>query len=59
MSEITDKKTDRQEIFAEITSLLQAFSMRMYPGRRKKIKEALSDNRESDVETHGTKNEKE
>ena len=59
ISEITDKKTDQQEIFAEIISLLHAFSMRMYPGRRKKIKEALSDNGESEVKSHGTKNEKE
>ena len=59
MSEVTDKKTDQQEIFVEIISLLHAFSMRMYPGRRKKIKEALSDNGESEVKSHGTKNEKE
>lgn len=54
-SEITDKKTDQQEII----SLLHAFSMRMYSGRRKKIKEALSDNGESEVKSYGTKNEKE
>ena len=57
MSEITDKKTDQQEIFEEIISLLHAFSMRMYSGRRKKIKEALSDNEESEMRTHGTKDE--
>lgn len=43
MSELTDKKTDQQEIFEEIISLLHAFSMRMYSSRRKKIKEALED----------------
>lgn len=43
MSELTDKKTDQQEIFEEIISLLHAFSMRMNSGRRKKIKEALAD----------------
>lgn len=43
MSELTDKKTDQQEIFEEIIRLLRAFSMRMYSGRRKKIKEALAD----------------
>ena len=41
MSELHDKKTDQQEIFEEIISLLHAFSMRMYSGRRKRIKEAL------------------
>lgn len=43
MSELNDKKTDQQEIFEEIISLLHAFSMRMYPSRRKKIKEALEE----------------
>ena len=41
MSELHDKKTDRQEILEETISLLQAFSMRMYSGRRKRIKQAL------------------
>jgi|GEM_PF-1032577 len=54
-----DKKTDQQEIFEEVIGLLHSFSMRMYSGRRKKIKEALSNNEESEVELHGTKNEKE
>lgn len=43
MSELTDTKTDQQEIFEEIVSLLHAFSMRMHSGRRKKIKQALKD----------------
>lgn len=43
MSELTDKKTDQQEIFEEIISLLHAFSMRMYASRRKKLKEVLQD----------------
>src|SRR5699024_8003112 len=43
MSELNDKKTDQQEIFEEIISLLHAFSMRMYSSRRKKIKEALEE----------------
>lgn len=43
MSQLTDRKTDQQEIFEEIVSLLHAFSMRMYSGRRKKLKEALED----------------
>lgn len=59
MSEITDKKTDQQEIFEEIISLLHAFSMRMYSGRRRKIKEALRENEESKVESHGAKDAKE
>lgn len=46
MSELTDKKTDQQEIFEEIISLLYAFSMRMYSSRRKKIEEALQDDKE-------------
>lgn len=43
MLELTDKKTDQQEIFEEFTSLLHAFSVRMYASRRKKIKEALKE----------------
>ena len=43
MSELNDKKTDQQEIFEEIISLLHAFSIRMYSSRRKKIKEALEE----------------
>lgn len=43
MSELEDEKTDSQEIFEEIISLLHSFSMRMYSGRRRKIKEALKD----------------
>ena len=43
MSELNDKKTDQQEIFEEIISLLHAFSMRMYSSRRKQIKEALEE----------------
>ena len=39
----TKEKTDQQEIFEEIVSLLHAFSMRMYSSKRKKIKEALED----------------
>ena len=43
MSELTDNKTNQQEIFEEIVSLLHAFSMRMDSGQRKKIKQALED----------------
>ena len=43
MSELNDKKTDQQEIFEEIISLLHAFSMKMYSSRRKKIKEVLEE----------------
>ena len=43
MSELTDSKTNQQEIFEEIVSLLHAFSMRMNSDRRKKIKQALED----------------
>ena len=39
----TKEKTDQQEIFEEIISLLHAFSMRKYSSKRKKIKEALED----------------
>lgn len=43
ISELNDKKTDQQEIFEEINSLLHAFSIRMNSSRRKKIKEALEE----------------
>lgn len=36
MSELNDTKTDKQEVFEEIVSLLHAFSMRMCSHRRKK-----------------------
>lgn len=39
MSEATNKRADRQEVFEEIISLLPAFSMRMSSSDRKKIKE--------------------
>ncbi|WP_304583363.1 IS607 family transposase [Dubosiella newyorkensis] len=57
MSELKDKKTDQQEIFEEIISLLHAFSMRMDSGRRKKIKEALADGIEEGSECDGKKTE--
>lgn len=57
MSELKDKKTDQQEIFEEIISLLHAFSMRMDSGRRKKIKEALADGIEEGGECDGKKTE--
>lgn len=41
ISELNDTKTDQQEIFEEIISLLHAFSMKMYSSRRRKLKEAL------------------
>ena len=41
MSELYDKKTDQQEIFEEIISLLHAFSMRMRSGQCTHIKKAL------------------
>ena len=59
MSEITDNKTDQQEIFEEIISLLHAFSMRMDSSRRKKLREAINSDEESEVKLHGAKNEKE
>ena len=43
MSELNDTKTDKQEVFEEIVSLLHAFSMRMCSHRRKKMKEALEE----------------
>lgn len=43
MSKLTDKKTDQQEIFEEIISLLHAFSMKTDVSRRKKLKEVLRD----------------
>ena len=57
MSDLKDKKTDQQEIFEEIISLLHAFSMRMDSGRRKKIKEALADGIEEGGECDGKKTE--
>ena len=57
MSELKDKKTDQQEIFEEIISLLHAFSMRMDSRRRKKIKEALADGIEEGSECDGKKTE--
>ncbi len=53
MSELAARKTDQQEIFEEISSLLDAFSIRMNPGRRKKIKAALAD--ESEINAKGGK----
>jgi len=43
MSELNDTKTDKQEVFEEIVSLLHAFSMHIYSHRRKKMKEALKE----------------
>lgn len=47
ISELTDSKTDQQEIFEEIISLLHAFSMRMYSSRRRKLKEVLKDEQDN------------
>ena len=57
MSELTDSKTNQQEIFEEIVSLLHAFSMRMNSDRRKKIKQALEDgeNEKKGGEIYGQK----
>lgn len=38
-----DEKTDQEEIFEEIISLLHCFSMKMYSQRRKKIKKVLDE----------------
>ena len=55
MSELTDKKTDRQEIFEEMISLLHAFSIKLDAGRRKKLKEALAENEEKRGDPNGEK----
>lgn len=41
MSEVENEKTDEQEIFEEIISLLHCFSMRMYSKRRRSIRKIL------------------
>lgn len=41
ISELTDKKTDQQEIFEEIISLLNASSIKLDSNRQKLIKKAL------------------
>lgn len=43
ISDIESEKTDNEEIFEEIISLLHCFSMKMYSKRRKKIKKALDE----------------
>lgn len=43
ISNIKNEKTDNEEIFEEIISLLHCFSMRMYSKRRKKIKKVLDE----------------
>lgn len=48
ISELNNEKTDKQEIFEEIVSLLHAFSMRMYSGRKKKLKEVILDDTKQD-----------
>ena len=57
MSELTDNKTNQQEIFEETVSLLHAFSLRMDSGQRKKIKQALEDgeNKKKGGEIYGQK----
>jgi putative resolvase len=41
ISDINNHKNDSQEIFAEMITLLHAFSMRMYPHRRKVLKRKI------------------
>ena len=43
ISDIEDEKTDNEEIFEEIISLLKCFNMRMYSKRRKEIKKVLDE----------------
>lgn len=43
ISELTDKKTDQQEIFEETISLLNTFSLKLDSNERKEIKEILKD----------------
>lgn len=52
LSNLEKEKTDSEEIFEEIISLLHCFSMRMYSRRRKGIKQALDnagDNTKTDT----------
>lgn len=48
ISELNNEKTDEQEIFEEIVSLLHAFSIRMYSSRKKKLKEVILDDTKQD-----------
>lgn len=43
LSDLLDEKTDQEEIFEEIISLLHCFSMEMYSKRRKGFKKVLDD----------------
>lgn len=43
LSDIIEEKTDQEEIFEEIISLLHCFSMRMYSKRRKGFKKVLDE----------------
>lgn len=43
LSDMLEEKTDQEEIFEEIISLLHCFSMRMYSKRRKGFKKVLDD----------------
>lgn len=52
LSDFEKEKTDSEEIFEEIISLLHCFSMKMYSSRRKGIKKALDavgDNTKTDT----------
>lgn len=57
MSDCTDKKTNEQEIFEEIISLLRAFSMPMDSGRRKQLRKVVKgiEEDEENSEAAGTK----
>ena len=51
MSEVGSEKLDNEEIFEEIISLLQCYSMKLYTKRRvrQKIKEAVTDDGDADA----------
>lgn len=43
LSDLIDEKTDKEEIFEEIISLLHCFSMKMYAQRRAKMRKILKE----------------
>ena len=50
VSDVGNNKLDSEEIFEEIVSLLQCYSMQLYSNRNKaKIKEIITNSEESDI----------
>ena len=45
----TDEKTDKTEIFEEITSILHCFAMKMYSRRRKRKLELIKEDLKNEI----------